>query len=143
MNRTIKALIVGVVASMLSTALLHYGATWVDAGTVIASTTVYNGSDEASFNSSALPANGAYIFSLVATSTPTSASTFSGLSVYLQQVGISGQVYTLNSSTFTTCNAACVQLVNPDVYEGGNIKTRWTVTTGSVTIKVTATPVTP
>lgn len=143
MRQTIKAIVIGLLTSLAAGWWMHYTATWLPAATVVGSTTTYNGADEANFPPNALPAAGPYIFSLVATSTPATTSPITGLSVYLQQVGVSGQVYTLNASTFTTCNAACVQLVDPDVYEGGNIKVRWTITSGSATIKVSATPITP
>lgn len=127
---------------LLACALLAVAPTLAYCGsTVIASTSTYGGDAGVAqyAQASKLPAAGVYQFSLsVATG-----STFSGLSVYLQQQGVSGAWYTLNASTFTSCSAACWETVFPDVYEGGAVRPQWSVTSGSATFTVTAVQVVP
>lgn len=107
--------------------------------TVVLTTTTYAGADQttASLAPVALPEVGAYIFDMVAESSGT-ADTW-GLQLYLQQEGVAGgKFYTINASTFTTCNSNCTQFVVPDIYLGGRIRAQWAITSGSATITVTA-----
>lgn len=114
------------------------------AGTVIVDTATYSGADTANVAVVALPEPAVYVFDLVVTGTPTATSNITSLSVYVQQQGVAGgQFYTINSSTFTTCNGPCTQFVTPDVYVGGNTRAQWTVTTGSANVRVTARKVSP
>ena len=113
------------------------------AGTVIVSTTSYRNADEENVAFVALPHVGAWQFDLVANSTPTLTGSFDTLALYMQQEGISGELYTIVNSTFATCSFKCFKRVNPDVYLGGNIRARWTITSGSVTFTVTAREVLP
>lgn len=115
-------------------------------GTVVLSTTTYAGASGAVGTESqpiSLPGAGAYIFDMVAESSGT-ADTW-GLALYMQQRGVSAgnAYYTIYNSTFTTCNSNCTKLVIPDVYLGGDVRAAWAVTSGSVTIRITARKVTP
>lgn len=116
-------------------------------GTVIASTATYNGADVTGLSGNppvSLPSPGVYYFDMVAVGTPTAASTFSGLVVYLQQQGVAGgNWYTVYNSTFATCANACSAAIVPDMYLGGNVRAQWTITTGSATLTVNARSVTP
>jgi len=110
---------------------------------VVVSTTIYNGTTQADLSEVALPEVGAYVFDMVATSSGPITG-IESLVLYLQQSGVSGGGwYTIRASTFTTCNANCTQFVVPDVYLGGSIRARWTITSGSATVKVTARKVSP
>mgnify|MGYP001614534768 CR=1 FL=1 len=116
----------------------------VHAGTVVVDTNTYNGSDIANIAVVALPEPAVYMFDLVVAAPPTVTSGITTLVVYAQQPGVAGgQFYTVNSSTFTTCNGACTQFVTPDVYVGGNVRAVWTITSGSATVRVTARKVSP
>ena len=113
------------------------------AATVILSSTTYQGVVNPNAAGGALtnplPAAGVYTFTLksvVVSGTPV-------INVYLQQVGISGALYTIFNSTFSTCTNACNFTVAPDVYLGGYIQPQWTVVGGSATITVSANQVTP
>lgn len=107
---------------------------------VLLSTTGYSGADEPNLPTTSLPATGPYIL------TENVSSTFpvTGLVIYAQQVGLSGNKYTIVNSTFSTCNASpCYNTVAPDVYLGGTIKIRYVVTSGSFTVTVQAAQVNP
>lgn len=111
------------------------------AGTVVVDTTTYSGADESGFSSVALPEVGAYYFDMVVTSSGTA---FSTVDVYMQQEGIAGgDLYTIFNGTFTQCTSACSRFIVPDMYLGGRVRGRWTVTGASATIKVTARKVSP
>ncbi len=107
------------------------------AGEIITSTTTAPGLLPTSIASVNLAVPAVYMFDLAAAPAPSTA-TFSGLSVWIQQQGPSGNWYTIQNSTFTTCSAACYEFVTPELYEGGNVRAQWSVTSGSVTFTVTA-----
>lgn len=128
----------------LALALLVSVGLRVHAGTVVLSTTTYaNSAIDTESVAISLPEAGAYIFDMVAESSGTTDTW--GLALYLQQRGVSGgnAYYTINNSTFTTCNADCTKLVIPDVYIGGDVRAAWAISSGSVTIRITARKVTP
>ncbi len=111
--------------------------------TVVLSTTTYNGANQDDLSEVALPEVGAYIFDMVATSSGAIVG-IESLVLYLQQSGVSGGGwYTVRATTFTTCNSNCTQFSVPDIYLGGSIRARWTITSGSATVTVTARKVSP
>ena len=129
---------------LLLCAALALSPTWAAAGTLIASTVTYNGADVANFEGTALPEPGNYAFSLVVKSTPSTSSAISALVVYIQQQYVAGGDWlTIAGSTFTSCSAACTYSLWPGLYQGGNLRAAWSVTSGSATIKVTAHKVSP
>lgn len=129
---------------LLLIALLVLSPNWAVAGTVITSTVTYNGADVSGFAATALPEPGSYAFDLVVTATPTTSSNITSLIVYVQQQYVNGgEFLTIAGSTFTTCNAACSYSLWPGLYQGGNLRASWSVTSGSATIRVTARKVTP
>ena len=110
--------------------------------TVILTTTTYTGAglDISVPIASALPQYGPYFFTLSVT--PVSAS-ITNFNAYLTQKGLSGSLYTLANSTFTSCSGTCNLTVQPDVYEGGTIVPRWSIASGSATVVFTAYTITP
>jgi len=115
------------------------------ATTILLTTTTYNGTgllDTSAPISNALPSYGPYIFT-ISLAPATAGGNITSFSAYLQQKGLSGSLYTIANSTFTTCNAACTQSIVTDVYNGGTIVPRWTITSGSATVTFSAVNVTP
>ncbi len=121
------------------------------AGTVICSTSTYNGADETNFASAALPEAGVWAFDAVVISTPLTTSRLDSFKIHLDQVAVDGYSrYTIPGSTFTGTSyctlltgGKCFYSIFPGVYEGGNIRCSWEVTSGSATVKVTARKVAP
>lgn len=126
-----------ILGALLSIALLPIFA--FSESTVILTTTTFAGTDQTvtSLAPIALPEVGAYVLDMVAVSSGT-LDTW-GLVLYIQQEGVAGgRFYTVNNSTFTTCNADCTEFVIPDVFLGGRLRAQWAITSGSATITVTA-----
>lgn len=116
----------------------------VFAGTVVVSTLTYSGTtDTDAAQAAALPQAGVYAFTLNVVPVP-STRTVTVVS-YLQQQGVSGALYTIPNSTFTTltCSNSCNASVFTDTYQGGNIVPRFTISGSSAIITWTARLVTP
>lgn len=133
---------------LLLVVLLALSPTWATAGTVIASTVTYNGADVANFAGTALPEAGTYAFSLVVYSTPATTTPLTAFVGYVQQQFVAGgEWFTVSGSTFTTCTltagGSCRYSLWPGLYQGGNLRAAWSVTSGSATVTVTAHKVTP
>ncbi len=111
--------------------------------TVVMSTTTYNGvTDTNAPIAAALPIYGPYIFTMTVIPSPSTA-TLTSFNAYLQQKGLSGSLYTIANSTFTSCSGTCNLTVAPDIYMGGTIVPRWTVANGSATVIFSAISLTP
>lgn len=144
MKRTISLLLCAVIGTILGVLLAN-------AGTVICSTVTYNGADEAGFAAAALPEAGVWAFDAVVISTPLTTSRLDSFKIHLDQMGADGYSrYTIPNSTFTASSyctlltgGKCLYSIFPGVYEGGNVRCSWEITTGSATVKVTARKVAP
>ncbi len=112
-------------------------------GTVILSTTTFPGADEAGIDAEALPEVGVFNFDVVVTSSKTGEIPI--VDLYLQQVGISGvALYTIVNTTITQCTTdPCTRFIIPDVFLGGKVRARFTVSGSSANITVTARQVSP
>lgn len=144
MKRTISLLLCAAIGTILGVLLAN-------AGTVVCSTVTYNGADEAGFAAAALPEAGVWAFDAVVISTPLTTSRLDSFKIHLDQMGADGYSrYTIPNSTFTASSyctlltgGKCLYSIFPGVYEGGNVRCSWEITTGSATVKVTARKVAP
>lgn len=121
--------------------LLAYCSAYAGSTTIL-STTTYSAATSTHNAKVALPEVGYYIFDVVATSSGTKQNW--ALALYLQNQGVAGgDWYTMFNSTITACNDDCTRFIVPDVYMGGYVRAVYSMTTGSVTIKVVGREVNP